>query len=145
MYDTTCICPVTGRGISCSFAVAEDKDDGKLCQTVSSDKKSCAASSGVSSNDNLTYVWSDMEKYIDAIIDADPHQGNAIRCPSTGVAAYYYEGSYSYELNKTMNNVSAPNMYDGDFGTSRSGSSTSAKARHVENSSDVAAGWASPS
>ena len=83
-----------------------------------------------------------MEKYIDAIIDADPHQGNAIRCPSTGVAAYYYEGSYSYELNQTMTNVSAPNMYDGDFGASRS--SSSARGR-VVNSSDVAGGWATPS
>ena len=81
VFDLTCICPVTAWNSTCPFARAENKQDGDLCETVSSERMSCAACSNVVDE----MMWNEMEAYIDAVLDADPTQGNAAQCPSQGV------------------------------------------------------------
>ena len=90
VYDQTCICPVIGFGVSTPFTQVENKQDGHICDTVSSEKMSCAASSTGSLSD---LSWSELEEYVDAILDADPKQSDAVQCPSTGVTWFEHESS----------------------------------------------------
>ena len=103
-YDVTCVCPVTGDGIHCAFAQEEDRADGHLCKEVSSDEASCAASTGGSEHANISHTWTEVQKYVDAILYANPDQGNSTQCPSNGVMNTKFEANstdYVAALNST--------------------------------------------
>ena len=103
-YDVTCVCPVTGDGIHCAFAQEEDRADGHLCEEVSSDEASCAASTGGSEHANISHTWTEVQKYVDAILYANPDQGNSTQCPSNGVMNTKFEANstdYVAALNST--------------------------------------------
>ena len=79
----------TASATSCPFARVENKADGGLCETVSSERMSCAACSNVVDE----FEWEEVDSYITAVLDADPTQGDAAQCPSQGVDWFNYTSS----------------------------------------------------
>merc|ERR1712185_835753 len=82
----------------------EDDADGHLCKEVSSDEASCAASTGGSEHANISHTWTEVQKYVDAILYANPDQGNSTQCPSNGVMNTKFEANstdYVAALNST--------------------------------------------
>ena len=128
VYDQTCICPVIGFGESCPFTQVENKQDGHICDTVSSDKMSCAASS----TGGLTDLsWGELEEYVDAILDADPKQSDAAQCPSNGVTWFKHESS-DRRVNSTDNRqeLNVSHVLERNSTHSRGDANTSNRTHH---------------
>ena len=128
VYDQTCICPVIGFGVSTPFTQVENKQDGHICDTVSSEKMSCAASSTGSLSD---LSWSELEEYVDAILDADPKQSDAVQCPSTGVTWFEHESS-DRRVNATDNRqeLNVSHVLERNSTHSRGDANTSNRTHH---------------